>query len=52
MSCIASPFEILAKIIDNTYKLELAPDFGVNPTFNILDLLPYLGEDEMLSRMM
>jgi hypothetical protein len=27
-------------------------EFGVSPTFNILDLRPYLGEeDEVLSRM-
>jgi hypothetical protein len=44
-----SPF--LAKINDNAYKLELPPEFGVSPTFNISDLRPYLGEeDEMPSR--
>jgi hypothetical protein len=38
MSCAAGPFKILAKINDNAYKLELPPEFGVNPSFNILDL--------------
>jgi hypothetical protein len=53
MSCAASPFKILAKINDNAYKLELPPEFGVSPSFNISDLRPYLGEeDEMPSRMM
>jgi hypothetical protein len=47
------PFKILEKINDNAYKLELPPEFGVSPTFNILDLRPYLGEeDEVPSRMM
>jgi hypothetical protein len=49
---VAGPFKILAKINDNAYKLELPPAFGVSPNFNILDLRPYLGEeDEMPSRM-
>jgi hypothetical protein len=52
MSRAAGPFKILAKINDNAYKLELPPEFGVTPTFNISDLRPYFGEeDEMLSRM-
>ena len=45
------PFKILEKINDNAYKLELPPEFGVSPTFNISDLKPYLGEeDELESR--
>jgi hypothetical protein len=52
MSRASGPFKILAKINDNAYKLELPPEFGVSPNFNILDLRPYLGEeDEMPSRM-
>jgi hypothetical protein len=48
----AGPFKVLEKINDNAYKLELPPEFGVSPTFNILDLKPYLGEeDELGSRM-
>ena len=46
------PFKVLEKINDNAYKLELPADFGVSPTFNIADLMPYLGEeDELESRM-
>jgi hypothetical protein len=46
------PFKILEKINDNAYKLELPPEFGVSPTFNISDLRRYLGEeDEVPSRM-
>src|SRR5581483_10024858 len=45
------PFKILEKINDNAYKLELPPDFGVSPTFNVADLTPYMGEeDELESR--
>jgi hypothetical protein len=52
MSRAAGPFKILAKINDNAYKLELPPEFGVSPTFNISNLRPYFGEeDEMPSRM-
>jgi hypothetical protein len=51
MSRAAGPFKILANINDNAYKLELPPEFGVSPRFNISDLRPYLGEeDEMTSR--
>jgi hypothetical protein len=47
----AGSFKVLEKINDNAYKLELRPKFGVSPTFNILDLKPYLGEeDELESR--
>jgi hypothetical protein len=52
MSRADSPFKILEKINDNAYKLELSPEFGVSPTFNISDLRPYLREeDEILPRM-
>jgi translation initiation factor IF-1 len=42
----AGPFQILEKINDNAYELELSPEFGVSPTFNISDLKPYLGEED------
>jgi hypothetical protein len=46
MSRAAGPFKILAKINDNAYKLELPPEFGVSPSFNISDLRPYMGEED------
>jgi len=46
------PFKILEKINDNVYKLELPPEFGVSPTFNISDLKPYLGEEDVLESRM
>ena len=51
MPRVVGPYKIIEKINDNTYKLELPPEFGVSPTFNILDLKPYLGEDEFEWRM-
>ena len=48
----AGPYKIIEKINDNAYKLELPPEFGSSPPFNIADLKPYLGEeDELESRM-
>src|SRR6266511_4394752 len=45
------PCKVLEKINDYASILELSPDFGVSPTFNISDLRLYLGEeDEMPSR--
>jgi hypothetical protein len=32
MSHAVGPFEILARINDNAYKLELPTEFGVSPT--------------------
>jgi hypothetical protein len=46
------PFKIIEKINDNAYKLELPPEFGVSPTFNISDLKPYLGEEDTLESRM
>ena len=52
MPRVAGPYKIIEKINDNAYKLELPPEFGVSPTFNIAYLKPYLGEqDELESRM-
>ena len=49
MPRVDGPFKVLEKINDNAYKLELPTDFGVSPTFNIVDLKPYLGEEDELS---
>jgi hypothetical protein len=46
MSHADGPFKILEKINNNAYKLELPPEFGVSPTFNISNLRPYLGEED------
>jgi translation initiation factor IF-1 len=46
MPRVVGPYKVLAKNNDNVYTIELPPDFGVSPTFNILDLKPYMGEKD------
>jgi hypothetical protein len=48
MSRAAGPFKVLTKINDNTYILELLPEFGVSTSFSLVDLKTYLCEDEEL----
>jgi hypothetical protein len=43
---VDGPFKVLERINDNAYKLDLPIDFGVSSIFNIVDLKPYLGEDD------
>ena len=37
------PFQIIKKINNNAYQLDLPPEYGVHPTFNITDLVPFVG---------
>ena len=46
----AGLFKITENINANAYKFELPPEFGVSATFNIADLKPHMGEDEIESR--
>ena len=39
------PFEVLERINDNAYKVDLPGDCGVSATFNVADLSPYLVDD-------
>jgi len=39
------PFEVLERINDNAYKVDLLGDYGVSATFNVADLSPYLADD-------
>jgi hypothetical protein len=42
------PFNVLKKINENAYKLDLPVEFSLSLTFNIADLKPYLGEEDKL----
>ena len=40
------PFQILEKINDNAYKVDLLGEYNVSATFNVVDLSPFdVGED-------
>ena len=39
------PFEVLERIHDNAYRIDLPGDYGVSATFNVADLSPYLADD-------
>jgi len=38
------PFQVLERINNNAYRLDLLEEYGVNTTFNISDLIPFAGE--------
>ena len=40
------PFQVVERITDNAYKLDLLGEYGVHATFNVSDLQPYLAGDE------
>ena len=37
------PFQMIKKINNNAYQLDLPAEYGVHPTFNITDLDPFVG---------
>jgi len=37
----AGPFKVIKKVGPNAYMLDLPSEFGISPTFNILDLVEY-----------
>ncbi|XP_021770479.1 uncharacterized protein LOC110734626 [Chenopodium quinoa] len=41
------PYQIMERINDNAYKVDLGGQFGVSSTFNVGDLAPYLEDDEL-----
>ena len=42
------PFQVLEKVNENAYKIDLPGDFNVLATFNVRDLSPYLEDNEDL----
>ena len=41
------PFEVLKKINDNEYKVDLHGEYGVSCTFNVANLKPYFDYDKL-----
>ena len=41
------PFEIVERVNNNAYKVDLPGDYGVSATFNVADLSPYLEDDHL-----
>ena len=40
------PFQVLAKINNNAYKLDLPSEYNINATFNVSNLSPFdVGDD-------
>lgn len=43
------PFQVLEKVNDNAYKVELPCDYGVSATISVADLSPFYDDEEVLS---
>jgi len=41
------PFEVIKKINDNAYKIDLPGEYGVSCTFSVADLRPYFDDDHL-----
>jgi hypothetical protein len=41
------PFKVLRKINDNAYEIDLPSSYGVSTSFNITDLSPFFGFEEL-----
>jgi hypothetical protein len=41
------PFKVLCKINDNAYEIDLPSTYGVSTSFNVADLFPFFGLEEL-----
>ena len=41
------PFQVLARINDNAYKLDLTGEYSVSASFNVSDLSPFDAGDDL-----
>ena len=42
------PFQVMAKINDNAYKIDLLGEYGLSPTFNVADLSLFDAGDDLV----
>ena len=42
-----SPFQVIARINDNAYKLDLPGEYNISATFNVSDLSPFDAGDDL-----
>ena len=47
MPRVEGPFEVLEKVNNDAYKVDLPRDYGVLVTFNVADLSPYHSDDSL-----
>ena len=44
------PFQVLERINDNAYKLDLPGEYNISATFNVFDLFPFdIGDDSRMN---
>ena len=44
------PFQVLERINDNAYKLDLPGEYNISATFNVFDLSPFdIGDDSRMN---
>jgi len=39
------PFQVLKRINNNAYQIDLSEEYGVHTTFNVIDLTPFAGSE-------
>ena len=40
------PFQVLKRINNNAYQIDLPEEYGVHTTFNVMDLTPFAGSED------
>jgi hypothetical protein len=48
---VDGPFQILERINENAYKVDLPGEYGVTATFNVCDLILFDVDDDLRSNL-